>query len=271
MGKQICKIRNESSAVTKVKKADFHLNEPVFAKMNGYPSWPGFICEIGRTIKVFFFGTKNRSVCIVYCMLIAHVFNSFILNTLNAYYVLNELDILIGFPNHNDPFSFTSGTVPMKSITKLLSDDCRKIVDENANKIGFSKAFEEMRISIMPKPLRYHTRSSRRRVHLSPGQVKMETLSEIYEAARFANERDQNKKKTNERVRSTTRKDNSKLVVVERSCKSNERNCMPSRSNYANALDDSRKKRFERTKTNSDNHDAPLRRSERVAARRSTV
>lgn len=51
--------RTKKSAVINVKKTDFRLNEIVFAKMCGYPAWPGLICEIGRTIKVFFFGTKN--------------------------------------------------------------------------------------------------------------------------------------------------------------------------------------------------------------------
>lgn len=55
----ICKRILEKSEVTKVKKADFELNEVVFAKMTRYPAWPGIISEIGRTIKVYFFGSNN--------------------------------------------------------------------------------------------------------------------------------------------------------------------------------------------------------------------
>lgn len=47
---------------------------------------------------------------------------------------------------------------------------------------------------------------------------------------------------------------------------------MPCRSNYANALDDKRKKRCERTERPTNNHDSLIfRRSERIAARKNIV
>lgn len=70
----------------------------------------------------------------------------------------------------------------MKSITKLMDDDCQRIVEENANKIGFSKAFEEMKFCVMPKPAKYGTRS-KTNIALSPEQRQMEKLWGIFNVA----------------------------------------------------------------------------------------
>lgn len=148
----------------------------------------------------------------------------YVLHVPNAFLTVDELNLFVDFSSLNETFQFISGTVPMKSITKLLNDDCRRIVDENANKIGFPKAFEEMRISIISQTetLRYNTRSSRKRVHLSPEQLQMETLSEIYEAARTAKQQERHRKKQNDGIKSTKRDDKRILVVVERSCHINQ-------------------------------------------------
>lgn len=47
--------------------------------MSGYPAWPGLIYEIGRAIKVLFFGTNNWYVgvpCAQYFLL--HCMNAFV-------------------------------------------------------------------------------------------------------------------------------------------------------------------------------------------------
>lgn len=56
---RICK-RNANPSIVRAQKADFKINELVFAKMTGYPSWPGVISEIDRSIKVHFYGTNDR-------------------------------------------------------------------------------------------------------------------------------------------------------------------------------------------------------------------
>lgn len=80
----------------------------------------------------------------------------------------------------------------MGSITKLLDDDCRKIVEENAEKVGFSKAFHEMKFSMMPKPPKYNTRASRNSNSLSPEQKQIELLSSIYEDAKSTSKSEKN-------------------------------------------------------------------------------
>lgn len=70
----------------------------------------------------------------------------------------------------------------MGSITKLLDESTRQIVDENAHKIGFSKAFDELNVLIQPKPRKYNTRNVQNEP-LNPQQRHMKSLSDIFNLA----------------------------------------------------------------------------------------
>lgn len=70
----------------------------------------------------------------------------------------------------------------MKSITKLLDDECSKIVHENARKIGFQKAVKEMKCCIMSRVPKYATRSNKAS-SLSSEQTRIQLLSNICEEA----------------------------------------------------------------------------------------
>lgn len=115
-------------------------------------------------------------------------------------------------------FMNNSGVVPIRSITKLLSDDCRRIVDENAHKIGFSKAFQEMKFSIMTNAPKYNTRSAKANIH-NPQQKQMLLLSEIFEHALSAKERKNNERNHTEASKQSKKKLKPKQQKAKRSAK----------------------------------------------------
>lgn len=111
-----------------------------------------------------------------------------------------------------------SGVVPIRSITNLLSDDCRRIVDENAHKIGFSKAFQEMKFSIMTNAPKYNTRSAKSNI-LNLQQKQMLLLSEIFEHAVSAHERKNNERKQTGASKQSKKKLRPKQQKIKRSAK----------------------------------------------------
>lgn len=84
------------------------------------------------------------------------------------------------FSNLNIYISLTiSGIVPIGSIKTWLDDYCLKIVDENANKTGFSKAFKEMEAAV-----RLTIQKMRKHRNLLNGvERRIELLSEVHDNA----------------------------------------------------------------------------------------
>lgn len=55
MNKRMCKKKHSF-----LTKDDISVNDLVFAQMRGYSYWPAIISEIGRTVRVRFYGSNNR-------------------------------------------------------------------------------------------------------------------------------------------------------------------------------------------------------------------
>lgn len=92
------------------------------------------------------------------------------------------------------------------------------MVDENAHKKGFSKAFQEMKISIMSNAPKYNTRSTKENI-FNPQQKQMLLLSEIFEHAISINERKKNVCKQTEASKKTQKKLKPKKRKIKRSAK----------------------------------------------------